>query len=355
MNAQHLNNIVEAAIRAPSGDNIQPWKIETSTNPSFAIDLYNLPEKDQSVYNYLQNASYIAHGALIENIIISAKRFGYSTNIKLFPDKANTNFVAKIHFEETSAEINPLYEAIFKRCTNRYPFKFCEIPSEHIKTLSEIKNDIDDIKVHIITDRPLVSASAKILAFNDQLVFENKLLHEFVFKQIRWNKAQAESTLDGMHIDTLGLNFLEKLFFPLIQNWPLVRLLNYIGLSKIIGLKGRYNCRSASALGMITIKTTDKSGLIRCGQAVQRIWLEATHQELAFQPIVGLPLLMFQLNQNHIPNVSSNHLEKIRAAERDLSNLFNISAQELLVFGFRIGKAPAITTRTHRKPANNLL
>lgn len=354
MNAQHLNSIIEAAIRAPSGDNIQPWTLKTSSYPPFTIDVYNLPDKDQSVYNYQQNASYIAHGALIENIIISAKYFGYSTDIKLFPDKADSNFVAKIKLSEASEEKSLLYDAIFKRCTNRYPFKAYNIPTENIKALSEIGNDIDEIKIHITSDHSFVNELAKILGFNDQLVFENKLLHEFVFKQIRWSNAHAKATLDGMHIDTLGLNFLEKKLFPLIQNWSVVRLLNYAGLSRIIGLKGRYNCRSASALGMITVKTTDKTSLIRCGQAVQRIWLEATRQELAFQPIVGLPLLMFQLNQNHTPNVSINHLEKIRAAERNLINLFNIGSQELLVFGFRIGKARPIATRTYRKPANPL-
>ncbi|OAI18553.1 hypothetical protein A1507_09370 [Methylomonas koyamae] len=354
MNTQSLNKILEAAIRAPSGDNLQPWKIEVSSTPSFTIDLYNLPDKDGSTYNYLQNASYIAHGAFIENIIISAKHFGYSTDIKLFPEETNPDFVARIHFEEAAPEITPLYDAIFKRCTNRYPFKAYEIPSEKIKILSEIGDDIDGIGIHITAERSLINALAKIFAFNDRLVFENKLLHEFVFKQIRWSNAQAEATLDGMHIDTLGLNFLEKLFFPLIKNWPLVELLNIIGLSKIIGLKGKYNCRSASALGVITVKTTNKHNLIRCGQAAQRIWLEAEHQELAFQPIVGLPLLIFQLNQNHIPNVSSKHVEKIQAAERELTNLFNISAQELLVFGFRIGKAHSILTRTYRKSANPL-
>lgn len=62
MNSQIIKQILEAAVRAPSGDNVQPWEFEVSKNFT-QINLYNLPEMDDSYYNYNQMASYIAHGA----------------------------------------------------------------------------------------------------------------------------------------------------------------------------------------------------------------------------------------------------------------------------------------------------
>jgi len=95
MNKEIINKILEAAVRAPSGDNVQPWEFKVSEGYT-RIDLYNLPEKDNSYYNYNQLASYIAHGAVIENIAIASGHLGYKAEINLFPDDGRLNLVASI-------------------------------------------------------------------------------------------------------------------------------------------------------------------------------------------------------------------------------------------------------------------
>ena len=83
--------ILEEAIYAPSGENCQPWK--------FAVDgsnvhIFNVPEADASLYNFEQRGSYVAHGALIENIVIVALKYGYKASVKLFPIKEEPDLVA---------------------------------------------------------------------------------------------------------------------------------------------------------------------------------------------------------------------------------------------------------------------
>ena len=122
MDKKTIEKIVEAAAKAPSGDNVQPWRFEVS-NEFTQLNLYNLPEKDDSYFNYQQTASYIAHGAVIENMTIAAQHLGYKAQIELFPDSANMNHVARVDLMPATAECDPLYEAIVNRCTNRFPYE----------------------------------------------------------------------------------------------------------------------------------------------------------------------------------------------------------------------------------------
>ncbi|NOR81366.1 MAG: hypothetical protein GQ529_11140 [Methyloprofundus sp.] len=351
MNSKIINTILEAAVRAPSGDNVQPWKFQVSENFT-SIDLYNLPEKDNSYYNYQQMASYIAHGAVIENIVIASSHLGYQAQVSLFPKENEPDLVATITLVQAEAQVEPLYQAIFERCTNRFQFKRAEITEEmRVKLSATVKNS-DTADVSLIYQQDKINELSKELMVNDRLVFERKDIHHFLFSKIRWNKKQIEDTRDGMPVDTLGLNPMEKLTFPLMRFWSFVKFANYLGLSRIIGLKCWWNCRTASILGMVSIKGNDKFAFVQGGRAVQRVWLEATAQGLALQPIIGLTLLINRLKKQKLKEFSSEHTTMITRAAQSLPKQFGINESHTLIMGFRLGKGVPIKTRTKRRAVN---
>ncbi len=69
-----MQKILEAGVRAPSGENCQPWRFVVAGD---TLSIFNIPERDLSPYNFNQLGSMVAHGALIENIVIAATAFGY--------------------------------------------------------------------------------------------------------------------------------------------------------------------------------------------------------------------------------------------------------------------------------------
>ena len=153
-----------------------------------------------------------------------------------------------------------------------------------------------------------------------------------------------------MPVDTLGLSSLEKLFFPLMRYWWFVNSANYLGLSRVIGLKCWNNCRNSSLLGEITVNKADKHSFVQAGGAMQVIWLEATRQGLTFQPLAGLAFLIYRLNKGALDEFSENHRQKVQRAAETLTTLFGISDKETMVMGFRIGKGKKLNVRTARKP-----
>src|ERR1700728_957941 len=114
-----IQGILEESVQAPSGENAQPWRFGVKKNE---IHVFNIPERDQSPYNFRQRASYVANGAVIENISIVASVRGYDSRITLFPDKNNSNLVAVISLHEKQPNKELLYPYIVQRTTNRRPY-----------------------------------------------------------------------------------------------------------------------------------------------------------------------------------------------------------------------------------------
>ena len=74
-----IRKILEESVYAPSGENCQPWKFAVDGS---SIHIFNVPEADTSLYNFEQKGSYVAHGALIETIVIVALKYDYKPNVK---------------------------------------------------------------------------------------------------------------------------------------------------------------------------------------------------------------------------------------------------------------------------------
>ena len=53
---EDIEDILGTAIRAPSGDNCQPWRFRIKEN---MIDLFNQPEADETPYNFRQLGSMV--------------------------------------------------------------------------------------------------------------------------------------------------------------------------------------------------------------------------------------------------------------------------------------------------------
>ena len=349
MNKQTIEKILMAAIQAPSGDNVQPWRFEISKDFS-NLELFNLPERDDSYYNYQQAAAYISHGAVLENIAIAAGQLGCDAKIHLFPDNVDQNHVAHIDFQPAKSELDPLYEAIFNRVTNRFHYKSIQLSDNNRQKLIDAATQIEGVNCHVAHEPITIKELAKVLMINDQLVFEHRDIHRFLFDKIRWNQKQIDETKDGLPVDTLGLSSFEKLFFPMMRFWWFVDLANYFGLSRLIGIKCWNNFRNAALIGQITVKKTDARGFVQAGRAMQRVWLEATRQGLAFQPIIGLPLLVYRTKANALTEFSEGQRQMLIKAEDALRDLYGITTNsEYPVVGFRIGKGVPVAAKTLRK------
>jgi hypothetical protein len=208
--------------------------------------------------------------------------------------------------------------------------------------------------IYLIDERRKISDLAKIARLNDQLVFENRNLHDFLFNHIRWTDLEAAATRDGLDLKTLELNPFDRIGFKLLRSWPLVEKLNSIGLSKMASKQAEKLALSASAVGLVTVKGDAREDLIRCGRAMQRVWLEATRLSLSFQLMTGITFLMGRVRQGAIDELVPKHVEIIKNAEESLKNIYSLEAEVPAVL-FRLGRSPGPSARSLRLPLETVI
>jgi hypothetical protein len=334
---------------APSGDNCQPWQFALADK---AVKIYNLPEKDKSLYNYKQRASFVAHGALLENLAIAAKSLGLEPKASCFPDAEETDLTAVVEFSESDIPESRLAAYIAKRHTDREQFRPAEISATLRQALLNAAADFPDINLWLSQTATEKDGIASVICNNDRIVFETESLHNFLFEQIRWNSHEVTETKDGLDINTLGLNALDKSGFKFLQHWALVKQLNHLGLSRIIGKKAEKTFKSAAAIGMISIPGSAPENYIAGGRAMERIWLEVTRAGLSFHPIAGIAFLMQMLKEKAAAGrLNERNQALLYQTFVDLEKKINRPEDTILMF-FRIGpaKTPAVRSLRYALP-----
>jgi hypothetical protein len=340
---KYIEQIIQDGVMAPSGENCQPWKFLVKNK---TLHIFNLPKRDVSLYNLNQQGSYIAHGALIENICISAKQFGYLVKVSLFPDDTCEDLVASLSFEEADKEEDGLLKSIHTRTTNRKQYdgrKLSDLDKQELLGDSHLSEG----DAFIILDE--VSSIKKIsdaVALNERIVFENKKIHTFFYTHLLWDKKDEDKA--GFFVDTLEFLPHQKVMVKAFSSWKLVSLLNaMVGVGKLISKDNAKKYASSSAFGIFLMQGRSPKDYIRIGRSVQRMWLSATKKSMAVHPCNGTVYCFDQITHGDKDLFSKKHRTLIEKAYKDILN--EVSPQNKGIgFVCRIGFAENPTAKAMR-------
>jgi hypothetical protein len=352
INREDLIKIVNAGILAPSGDNSQPWQIYFDGEKLY---LKNLEYRDRSLYNVKNIASYIAFGAMIENMTIMAKSLGYEMSIKLFPEGGNSPIVAILSFVRGQVILDPLLSFINKRCVNRKKYKPKQLEPQVREFLLKVITGFKGAELYLIEDEEKKKKLAKIFSLNDKILFENKNLHDFLFKHLRWSREEVESSRDGMSIESLEIGSIQSKIFRLLSSWNLIRFLNIFGFSHIVPLRSYKLCKSSSALCLLLMKDTGFNSFINGGRVFQRIWLTATSLDLSLHPMTGITFLIQRLHMANGKDLSITHQRLLMDLEEQLKRFFPINRDKSMIMAFRLGYADPPSDKSLRLPVDKVL
>lgn len=345
-----IQKILEEAIYAPSGENCQPWKFAVDGS---SIHIFNIPEADTSLYNIEQKGSYVAHGALIENINIVALKYGYKTSVKLFPIKEEPNPVATLTLDPTNPRELPSYQYITKRCTNRKEHAHQKLSDDQKKQLVEAAREAGIGELRIIDDEESLNVLGKALAVNEQVIFENKKLHNFFYEHILW-KEEDQGKAGGFYIKTLEFLPHQLKGVKLFKNWLILKLLNKIGkVSRMIAKENAEKYANSGSLAVVVAKGNTREDFVNAGRAAERVWLKATELGLSVHPCTGVMYLMERINGGDANAFSQSHLETIKTAYVDIEQTFGVEGKTIPML-FRVGYADDPSARSLRMKPNIL-
>jgi nitroreductase len=330
---EDIEKILSISMNAPSGSNSQPWEFQVKDN---VIEIIAHPEKDHPILNFNNRGTYIAHGALIENIEIASKYFGYEPQIELFPYKENLNITARIILSKTNPSNEVLFEAISKRATNRKAYFKEKLNDNEINFLLEEINKFSNVEVIAINDGNKIKDIVKNLA-NDMVIYlQNKTLHELLFKEIIWTP--KESTKEGLYVKTLEVKAPQVFVFKLLKNWSISKFLVKRGLHYKIAEENYKIWSSTPLLISFNLKKDEPEDFINTGKCIENIWLRATKLNLGVHIITGILFLWQQLQFGKKEIFSKEDIEVIENSYTNILNLLNLKDKLITAF-LRIGKA----------------
>jgi nitroreductase len=132
-------DLVQAAAAAPSMHNVQPWRFRVRT-VSEEIRLCVDPVRTLPVADPQGRALLVGCGAALFNLRLAVTHLGREPVVRLMPHPTNPVLVASVRLagpRRASQSERDLYQAIWRRHTNRGPFSDAAIPSRVVGELTE--------------------------------------------------------------------------------------------------------------------------------------------------------------------------------------------------------------------------
>ena len=276
--------IIDAARRAPSGGNMQPWRFEGNDDE---VRFYLVPERT-SVWDVEHRGGYVAMGAALFNARVAAASIKQLGPVRLFPDGPRTSHVATLlRGRSPDADVARLLPYVATRATNRRIGQPVPLDDASLELLDHAV-EREGAKLIVVSDRSKLSVGADLIARADRLRYIIPDVHATMRDELRW---PGEDTLDeGLDVRTLELGDHVVTGIDLLARSDVMGHLADWRAGNALGAPSKYAVESSSALAAITIPRAEPAWYVRAGAALERFWLNAQRLGIAVQPMVPLTL-----------------------------------------------------------------
>lgn len=343
MDNETIKKILDLAVLAPSGDNVQPWRFEMKEGE---LSVFAIPERDTSLYNFQSLAEYINIGTLLENISIAAPSFGYEALFDFSFAKNESQRIASVSFKNTEMVEHPLFRAVTERHSNRKPYDSTPLSPEELAELKTVMKEGENVKVFFVTEEKQKQRIGTAASKNEIILFGNSKLHDFFYNHIHWAPKQGDEI--GFPVETLEIPKEGFPIFRALRSWKVSRILSFLKVPSLIASENAKLYASAGAHGAIICNDFSPQSCILSGRLFQRLWLQSTKMGLKFQPLMGIAFLMERVRAKDT-ELSEKHREITKNAYGEIEETFGVSSG-VITAAFRVGRGGEPSGRTKRLP-----
>lgn len=348
--ANMLTELVTAAIRAPSGDNCQPWQFRTNDSGAILVDI--LPERAKSFFDFQHRATFLSVGAVLENMRIQAGYQGYELNFD-YPSGEQPGKAAAIvaGANKSAAQVGPeKHQAMLNRTVNRRPF-FRRCPST--EKLSALTTDpIPETQTHIYRDRDEIRTWARLIYLADRIRFSHPVIHREVFGKILLNRKEIEQTRMGLEFDRLGIGPGSAGILKLLKPWERMQRLSRFGADSALSNQSRLLALSSGAMVLVSVADNTAKSWMFGGQQVQRLWVTAHELGLCTHPMTVALYLSQRYREQGMKDFLPGHEPWLKEISTTLDQLLN---GRIGIMIFRLGSAMKMSGPAVRLPLERFL
>lgn len=253
--------LLRQAALAPSSHNTQPWSFRTSNH---RIDLYADRTRALPVNDPEDRELLISCGCALQNLLTAVAAMDLAATFKLLPDSKNPDLLATISLHgqaQAPAENADLAAYIDQRRTCRKRFAEQPVPQDILDRLSSAANR-EGVKLEIILDTAQRQAIAELVVAGDAVQWADP----------RWRRELAAWMHPRCQGDGLAV---PGLVAPFVR--AVVRTFN---MGHGVGGRDRRLAEESPVLAVLVTERNDEKAWLETGQALQRLLLEATRNDL---------------------------------------------------------------------------
>jgi len=348
-----IEQILDLARWAPSGDNMQTWRFEIAAPEHLVVHAYDT--RDHCVYDLDGHPSQIAFGALLETIAIAASGHGLRADIARRAAGRDTHPVFDVRLAPDAAVApSPLLTAIKERTVQRRPMKTTALTAEHKRQLEAVV--APHYSLDWLESRDQKWKAAKLMYNNARLRLTMPEAFETHRSIIDWdNRVESPDKVpaNALGVDAMTLHLMKwamvswrrmKSVNTLMGTWaPRLQM----DLAPGMACAGHFVLRAAN-------KPASIDDYVAAGRALQRFWLTMTTLGLYMQPEMT-PLIFSKYAREQTRFTADAGLENAaRDLQRQTEALIFKGAGHPVYMG-RLGYGPRPTSRSVRRPVAQLM
>jgi nitroreductase len=140
LDAATLEQLISAAVAAPSIHNTQPWRYRLDPDTS-TIEVRAAAERLLRQADPLGRALHISVGAAVFNLRVAVAHFGWEPIVRLLPRPADPGVLASVRLagpqQSGDRHRQDLYDTLWRRHSNRFPFSGRPVPEQVLAEMTD--------------------------------------------------------------------------------------------------------------------------------------------------------------------------------------------------------------------------
>lgn len=351
------DQLIEAAIAAPSAGNVQPWKF---TWHHGYLMIFLDPNRIEFFGDYQRFASLLSVGAVLENLELTAHQLELKIKTQLYPNGQDSLLAAAVSFyPHREGEAKALLaDFIHKRHTNRNLDDGGELPIDFLQELQDLHRQALEkgVSIQIIQDEQDIHTLGRAVAKADVQRLLHKEGHQGFYHEIRWGDDEARRKGDGIDIETVEVSPSELAGFSIARDWEAVKLLSEKNLGSAFGRLSLKQIRASRALIHIAARSFDPEHIVAGGRVMEQTWLLAEKYGIGYHPLLSTCLFYNQYRhggRDLMPQRMQNTLALMEQEYKAVLPHLEQHAAE--VFMARLFMPQKEVKRAYRRPKKELL
>jgi nitroreductase len=349
-----LENILDQARWAPSGDNTQPWRFEVVDQRHVVV--HGFDTRSHCVYDLDGHPSQLSLGALLESMALAASSHGLRMEARRRPSMPDTLPTFDVRFVDSPGmPPDPLAAYLPQRSVQRRRLSTRRLRASEKAALAGCLPP--GYSVQWFEGWRARLACARLMFDNARLRLIMPEAHKVHRDVIEWG---ARFSNDRIPEQALGVDpMTARLMRWVMHSWRRVDFFNTWLAGTLAPrlqmdlLPGLYCAAHFALLAEAAPRHIDD--YVAAGRAMQRFWLTATQLGLQLQPELTPLIFARYVRERRAFSRTEGMQELAQELAVQCQAVLGVPAAERAVFLGRLGAGPAASARSLRRPLQDLL